>query len=159
MAGAFSATGKRVFEDGRWLPVTNHRDQVVQLRLRQRRRLDDQQHIVGASLHGLRRIDLFDLVLFFQLFNDQLLAGRLHRLHVEAAEQLHVGFDDTHAFAIILDDCGDGSHQFVLDGNALVKEGNHDTLQAAGEGGSQEQLFLANSTALWIVTRRAVMPY
>ncbi len=62
--------GEWIFEDRGRLSATNGVHEILQLRRRQRRRLNHHQHIV--LLDGVVGINLDDLVLFLQLFNDQL---------------------------------------------------------------------------------------
>ena len=67
----------------------------------QRRGLHGQQH-VDLFLNRTAGIDLHDLVLLLQLFDDQLLRSLRHPLHVEAAEQLRIGVDDSQSLSLRL---------------------------------------------------------
>ena len=113
-------------------------DEVVELVLRQRRRLHDEQCVVVFDPH--RSIDLLRLVLLVELPDDLLGGSAGHRLYVETAEESRIRIHHADTPALLLAHRRDGTHHLVLDGNAPVEERNNDLVQAAHERGAEKDL-------------------
>ena len=156
--GLFRGTGgghaahegrQRIFINGGRNPAANGLHQELHAFGRQRRRLHGQEHVVAARLDGLRQVDLFDVILLFQLFDDRLprQLARLTSGKRKSAEQLRIGADNPDRLALGLGHRVDRANQFVFDRNSVVEEGHDDFLQPATERRTENDLFVGNGPA------------
>ena len=157
--------GGWVIEDQRGAARLDVVDEVLHLRLGQRRRQDRDQHIdglllaglgglvvllvslrslgrLGSPLHENRLIgtDFADVVLLLEFRHQPPFRIGLERLHVHPAEDLGIGGQNAHGQPLLLGHGSDGAGNLKLDRGALVEIRDHDLIEATAGHGSQKHL-------------------